>query len=282
VKAYVINLVRSPERRAHMQRELHKTGMEYEFIEAVDGTECDLEDSSISSPISLGRGLIQQGAWRGARYWPGVLGCALSHLKVYRKILEDGAEVALVLEDDIILPADIHELAEAVAAHMTTAEVALLQYHNLGANHGRALRLSRMTATQLPRSRVLAFPAEIADVACSGAYVVTREACELMARLVLPVRVPADDWSFYVANYGLHGLRCVAPMPVGVDPTFHTTIPWSLKRLALPLLGHALARRRQAVMTETELVDRRSDQRYEQELVDRGPIDVTKSLLKFA
>src|SRR5262249_4415431 len=47
MRAYVINLARSLDRRAHITAELQKTGLDYEFITAVDGRELDLDDPTI-------------------------------------------------------------------------------------------------------------------------------------------------------------------------------------------------------------------------------------------
>ena len=42
---------------------------------------------------------------------PGHAACAMSHLSVYRKILASGEDLALVLEDDVTVPADLGSLA---------------------------------------------------------------------------------------------------------------------------------------------------------------------------
>ena len=47
--AYVINLARSQDRRAHMVAELKKTGMDYELVTAVDGRELDASDRTLVS-----------------------------------------------------------------------------------------------------------------------------------------------------------------------------------------------------------------------------------------
>jgi glycosyl transferase family 25 len=270
VKAYVINLARSPERRAHMVDQLRSAGVEYEFIEAIDGRELDLNDSDTVSPVSLGRGQLQSGDWGGDRSWSGVVGCALSHFKAYHKILADGADAALVLEDDVMLPADIRQIIAAAAVHLAGADVVLLHYGNVNVACSRGLRLSRATAVHLTGARILAFPAEIADVSGAGAYLVTREACEFMTRVVLPVRVPADDWAFFFAKDALRSIRCIAPVPVEIDPKFQTTIdhavPWSLQTFrhktadTIPFVRQALTRRRQRANVQVEMVDRGSDQ----------------------
>ena len=116
--AYVINLARSRDRRAHITAELKKTGLDYEILTAVDGHELDLSDRTIIDPAMTYM----------TPFLSGAAGAALSHLSAYRKIIADGLDEALVLEDDVTLPADLGSLADAVADQLTGAEVALLSY----------------------------------------------------------------------------------------------------------------------------------------------------------
>ena len=95
--AYVINLARSTDRRAHITAELQRVGLDFEFISAVDGRTLDLSDSTLIDPSLVSRCVFPA----------GTVGCALSHFHVYQKILEDGRDTALVLEDDVILPDDL-------------------------------------------------------------------------------------------------------------------------------------------------------------------------------
>lgn len=115
--AYVINLARSPDRRAHIIAELERTQLSYEFIDAIDGRTLDLDDTALIDPVLIAR----------YSFPAGTAGCSLSHVSTHKKILEDGFDRALILEDDIALPADLNELADELASHMTGAEVALLK-----------------------------------------------------------------------------------------------------------------------------------------------------------
>jgi len=103
--AYIINLARSADRRTHMIAELKKTGLDYEFITAVDGRDLDLSDTTIVDPSLPNI----------TNFLAGTAGAALSHLSVCRKIITDGLDEALVLEDDVTLPADLGILVDAVA-----------------------------------------------------------------------------------------------------------------------------------------------------------------------
>ncbi len=101
--AYVINLARSADRRAHMERQLKNIGAQYEISEAAEAEELNLSDERLFDPVLV----------RNSWYRPAMAACALSHLRVYRQVLENGHEVALVLEDDTLLPADLSALTAA-------------------------------------------------------------------------------------------------------------------------------------------------------------------------
>jgi glycosyl transferase family 25 len=256
VQVYVINLARSHDRRAHITAELTKTGLDYEIITAVDGQDLDLTDTTIVDPALIAKNSFPA----------GTAGCALSHLHAYQKIIADGLDHALILEDDVTLPADLGALADAVAPHLTGAEVALINYGS-----PQTLRMSRQGAVDLPSRRLLALPIDISHLVNAAAYIITREACERMNKSVLPLRANADDWQFFYREGILDRIRCVLPLAVDKNAAFESTIGlYSLgngvkARLVRPLVRHkipvvhrAILNRRQRILHEwgrSEIVD---------------------------
>jgi glycosyl transferase family 25 len=252
VHAYVVNLARAADRRAHIIHELQKTDIDYEFVEAVDGRELDLNDSRSIDPTAVSNGSLGD----SPAAVPGVVGCAQSHLRVYRKILEDGHERALVLEDDVLLPNDLATLADAVGENMLEAEVVLLQFHHDPA----PCRVTKEGSVSLPSSRLLVHPVDTRLLYSAAGYVITRQACQRMERAILPVRVQADSWDFYRRRGAIDGLRCVVPMPIVDSPAFRSTIdyywPNSIQarlrewvpRARVPVLYQAITYRRQRTL----------------------------------
>src|SRR5690606_8844959 len=99
-KAYVINLERAQERRARIAAALDGLGLDWEIFSAVDGRR--LDDRAFAEAYDA--------AGANAAYREmsrGEVACALSHLGVYRKMLDDGASHALVLEDDALPGIDL-------------------------------------------------------------------------------------------------------------------------------------------------------------------------------
>ncbi len=254
--SYVINLARSPERLAHMTAELGKARVDYEIIRGVDGRDLDLNDAATVDPSLFTR----------SSFPAGMAGCALSHLRVYRKILADGLDAALVLEDDVTLPADLGSLADALAEQLVGAEVALLNYDSK-----LTCKMSLEGSVPLPSSRLLVLPIDVRQPGSSAAYLITREACKRMSESVLPVRASPDDWWFFYREGALDRVRCVMPLAVAKNPGFESTIGhYSLGnglkarllepvvRHAAPLLHRAISYRRQHIYrqwTRSELVD---------------------------
>jgi glycosyl transferase family 25 len=98
---YIINLKRDVQKREHMIKEMSKFDLDYELIEAIDGSL--LSESEISevydkekSISSIGRELSR-----------GEIGCALSHRNIYKKMIDDSIKEAVILEDDVELPQDL-------------------------------------------------------------------------------------------------------------------------------------------------------------------------------
>jgi glycosyl transferase family 25 len=248
VRAYVINLARSLDRRTHVTAELDRTGLDYEFITAVDGRTIDLEDRRLVDPRLLAKN----------NFPAGTAGCALSHLQAYRRILADGADAALVLEDDVELPDDLGALADALAAHLTGAEVVLLNY----ASPTRC-RVSPEGSVPLASSRLLALPIDITDMVNAAAYVITRPACERMLESAPPIRANADDWHYFYTEGIIDRIRCVLPLPVDKVAKFESTIGlYSLGnglkgRLVAPFVRHKMPLVQQVILYRRQRILRR-------------------------
>jgi glycosyl transferase family 25 len=102
---FLINLDRHENRRAHMDAQMAAAGIEAERIAAVDGTKMPIW---LQSQFLLSDGSIN------SSLMPGEVGCYASHLLVCRRIVEQGLKHAVILEDDVTLPADLNGFAEAL------------------------------------------------------------------------------------------------------------------------------------------------------------------------
>lgn len=88
VKIYVISLLRSPDRKKNVNKQLN--GIEFNYFDAVDGK--NLSDSQ----KELEKKYTETGTLN-----PGQVGCLLSHILLWEQIVKSQIKNTLILEDDI-------------------------------------------------------------------------------------------------------------------------------------------------------------------------------------
>lgn len=99
--AYVIHAKSLPERTEHIQREMDRAGIRFEWILDHDATEITPE--------------IDRMYFRsGAKLTPGQKSCALKHIAAMQRIRDRRQDIALIFEDDALLVQDFQTKLEAV------------------------------------------------------------------------------------------------------------------------------------------------------------------------
>ncbi|BBL77335.1 lipooligosaccharide biosynthesis protein LpsA (plasmid) [Methylomagnum ishizawai] len=193
----MVNLARSSERRAHIHRHLQALGLPFEIVPAIDGATLGPADlATVYDPrqavASLGRELT-----------PGEIGCALSHLRLYRRMVDEDIEAALILEDDAQPGPALCRLLAARADLPDDWEVVML-YHVDG-------QLSRWGRRHwVPGYRIGRF----AHPAFSTlGYLVRRGAALKLLAQTLPLRAPIDHWT---GGSLAAGLRLYGVDPLGI------------------------------------------------------------------
>lgn len=216
VTAYVINLARSVERRAHMTAQLAKAELTYEFVDAIDArTLSSAEWAELVDKETLKR--------RPPWLPPGAVGCALSHLRTYEKILASSHDVVLVLEDDVVLPPMLGDLIASVVPHMWGAEVVLLYFQSFRDKGICEFSLRDATVCGDGKHKIL-YPMDLRPLATTSGYLITREAASRLAQVILPVRVAADGWAEFYEYGALAAVRCVLPRVLSVRHGFRSTL----------------------------------------------------------
>lgn len=99
IPIFVISLARALGRRQAISKHLKNLGLSFEIIDGIDGKELSEQERS----DLLGAGIDLH---------PGIIGCYLSHLKVYEIIRDQRIPAALILEDDAVLLPEIRPLIQ--------------------------------------------------------------------------------------------------------------------------------------------------------------------------
>ena len=98
-KIFVISLVTSQDRRSSIKKQLNQLGLDFEFFDAFNGKA--LSDSQLNKYNPKASIMAS-----GREMTPAEIGCALSHITIYEKIINEGIERAVIFEDDSIINKD--------------------------------------------------------------------------------------------------------------------------------------------------------------------------------
>ncbi len=101
-KTFVINLDKDTERMQFMHTQLSGMGIEYQRVAAILGKEYTPTKDEYDENVALLK--------TGQALFPNELGCALSHKKVYEMIVANNIPLALIFEDDVLLPDNFNQI----------------------------------------------------------------------------------------------------------------------------------------------------------------------------
>lgn len=203
IKVFLVNLDRNPERLAFMDEQLGRLGIRYERVSAVDGRLLTTEEkksqtNQIRAFFALNRMLLD-----------GEIGCALSHLSIYRRMREKGLDCALVLEDDVVLEANFIEVCNEALKFIDVNRPQVVLFSALGEAKDSG---AHVEIVKSPKS-----------FWCTDAYLITFPAAKIVLHDNYPVYVYADSWKRWERSYGMELYR-IYPEAAHQDRAAYTTI----------------------------------------------------------
>jgi glycosyl transferase family 25 len=201
VPIFVINLDRDTQRMEWMRAQLVAMGLPFERISGVLGSA--MNDAELARDYDDGKA-----KWRRARsLTPAEIGCAMSHIKAYREIVARGIEAALVMEDDVVLPAELGVLLASCAAHVDAKRPEVWLLTAASVNESVRSVFESTTGHSLRRFR---------SGFAAGAYVVTLTGAQALLAELYPVGDVADCWERLV-RFRVVDIFAFAPNPVWID-----------------------------------------------------------------
>lgn len=187
---WVLNLRRDQERRRFMSEQMQQHGLDFDFFPAVDKRDLTERDLALYSPtaaiLEFGRELCR-----------GEIACALSHARIWQRIVSGGHAEALVLEDDVLprigLKAIIgnrNKLPDDYDFINFTTPVGQTPIGEPISGHYRAARHQYWAGS-------------------NGAYLLTLDGARKLLAHAFPIRFPSDNLTARVditrlVSYGIH------------------------------------------------------------------------------
>lgn len=165
IPIYYINLKSAPARRESIERQLTLLGLSGVRVEA-------------TTPAQLPAEAVQRFCNSAAYRWlmPTELACTFSHLAVWKRIIDNGNESALVIEDDVVLSRRLPAFLEAFDRRLPLVKV------EASFDRLRAERLSTATSAGVEMKRVYGFSPG------SAAYLISRQTAVRLS-------VETDAWA---------------------------------------------------------------------------------------
>lgn len=248
----MVSLASATRRREHIELQLRRANVNYTMCDTVVG---NLLSEDEVTELCDSEALAKHPTWLTR----GAIGCALSHLYIYRDMVKNNTPFALVLEDDMILPKNLNEHLEALTPILHTEEVVMLYYQS-----HKTLLLSSHEAVNYKNEYHLCYPVDIHQPITTGAYLITLAAAKRLADGILPIRVSADSWGYFFDHGLLKSMRCTYPRLIDAEPFkssidyFHSSWKRTLSRwidsVKLPGIYQMLRSRREKNLRKRQQV----------------------------
>lgn len=200
----LINLDRSAERLAQMQKRLAVLGLLYERLPAVDGR---LQWEQLKQTVNVAK--FERNVGRDIML--GEIGCYHSHLQAWKRLLASDCQTLLVLEDDVVFGDDFMSALYIALEHWATWDM---------------LNLNKIRAKQ-PICQVSIEPytlnAYAGPLTGMGAYLIHKDTVTRLLPSMLPIELPIDLELDRVHRHQLRRLG-LEPFPSHVNDENQSTI----------------------------------------------------------
>lgn len=191
--------------------------MQYTRFPAVDGAALHFEQLPL--PLKL-RGFKLLHAGEGMT--PGAIGCFLSHLNLWKQIVQQQTPYAVILEDDVILQSDFAEVVQALTKTQWYFDIVRLSAYGVSADMVRSgyydtppathaasdllWKKVRKTLEPIGKRFLVQYKKPVLDTA---AYIITRAGAEKLLQQCVAIKEPVDHaYERWYANntyfFGVH------------------------------------------------------------------------------
>ena len=203
MKTFVVNLDKNHDRMEFMKDQLARLGIVYDRVPAVYGKMMSPEE--LECDFARTRSLWAQ----RRRLSLSEIGCSLSHIKIYRAMIEGNIPVALVLEDDVVLDSRLQEVVSKIESFISPSQPQIVMLSHLGGHDENKVGVER-----------------VHSCTCTDGYVVNLPAAQLIYKANYPVLTVADKWDRWERLFGLETYRAY-PLTVRQDNDMFTSEMWS-------------------------------------------------------
>ena len=207
MKAFIINLEKDIERKEDIVNQCIAFNLDYTVIPAVDGRKLSEDDLSKLIDPEKSKGMTR-----------GEIGCSLSHYNIYKKIVDENIEYALILEDDAQLEPNLAKALELLEKNVSNTPTIILL--------GPINKYSKRKNQQLSDDFKVV---DVMEAALSHGYFINRLAAKKLISFLYPIWLEADRWVFF-RDYNVIDVKALTPPSITLSTLSNTSTIWPTEK----------------------------------------------------
>ncbi len=186
IPIYIINLKQDIEKKEHIKKLCAKFDLYPEFFDAVDGRL--LPEKNINEVYSIEKAIntFKRELSRSE------IGCALSHINIYKKMVNENISEAIVFEDDINFNKDLLEIFHRINNFPNNWNLILLGHHSC-VRRDQETHYSFWGKKNLDNKYKIVRPTE--DVCGTYGYILKLEAAKNLLSSLETIEKPIDHYT---------------------------------------------------------------------------------------
>lgn len=237
-----------------MIRQMKELGLRYEFFDAIKGS--SLSDDELSVKVDMLE-VAKYPTWLTRN----MLGAALSHMGVYKKIVDSSADWHLILEDDVVLEINISQAINLITDNSEMFRTHLVLFYGISLEGPVTLLKNPLLSDKNYNvHQVLS-----KDIGGAGAYMIHRDTARSLLEHNKIIKVAPDTWNFFREQGAISQIDCINPF-VARPGFFESTIgyvnPNSIKykvkkfveQNKVPILYYFLKQSRKRIWKKTSSI----------------------------
>lgn len=179
MKTYVINLASQIKKKEHIISECKKLNLDFEIYNAINGEE--LSEEFINKNVL---------DYPNCYLTKGEIGCALSHINIYKEIVRNNLPYALILEDDAVLNPLLEDFIK--------------DFENYNEKQGIFLLTGCFKYVKNRKTVIGRFPVYLVGSAINAhGYIITLDTAKKMIKFLFPIRYEADVFKIFSMCAGI-------------------------------------------------------------------------------
>ena len=219
---FIINLEKDIQRREHMKLLCKEYKLKYHFVKAIDGAELDKNTVvKVCDQKACIRSIDRE-------LTINEIGCALSHLSIYNKMIDENIENALIFEDDILIEqAALVSLMDSLYKLPNDWELVLLGNHQ-GIAKDYETQSSIWSKKKISNTHKLLRPIKLAYGA--HGYLINLRGAKKLAKELQIIKQPLDH---YTGSEMFVNLYTISPRIIRLQHTLHIQSNLEVGRLLM-------------------------------------------------